>query len=70
MLKIDYNKCCFKDGKCTSDCGCDQSECPKCVNICPVDALKKGDKVTIDTEACIECGACTAVCPKGALILE
>ncbi|OGF27539.1 hypothetical protein A2303_01620 [Candidatus Falkowbacteria bacterium RIFOXYB2_FULL_47_14] len=69
-IKIDYDKCCWRDGKCVS-CDCGQSEaCNGCVEICPVQAIVRKDKVEIDKEKCIECGACVAVCPKGAITLE
>ena len=39
--------------------------CSKCINICPVGAVKIVDNVpVIDQEKCIECGKCVAVCPS------
>jgi ferredoxin len=68
-IKIDYKKCCWKDGKCTS-CGCgDGSKCEGCVEACPVGALKRGKKVTFDAGKCISCGACVAACKYGAISL-
>jgi|GEM_PF-3138862 ferredoxin len=40
-IKIDYSKCCWKDGKCTS-CGCGGGKvCIGCVEACPVSALSR-----------------------------
>ena len=67
-IKIDYEKCCWKDGKCTS---CDGGEeCTECIEVCPVDALTRKDKLIIDNEKCIDCGSCVAVCKHDALELE
>jgi len=43
--------------------------CGRCVNICPVQAIKieKG-KATINKD-CIGCGACVNECPQGAISL-
>ena len=67
-IKIDYEKCCWKDGKCTS-CSCGGA-CEGCVEICPVGAITRGGKVEIDNEKCINCGSCVAVCKHGALAME
>ncbi len=67
-IKIDYKKCCWKDGKCTS-CGCGTC-CEGCVEICPVKALKRGKKVIYDKKKCINCGACVSACKHGAISLE
>lgn len=42
-----------------------------CVAACPVDALRVGPlgQVQVDTEACIQCGACERRCPVGAIEL-
>jgi len=66
-VKIDYEKCCWKDGKCTS-CTCG-GKCEGCVEACPVEALKREDIVKIDQNKCIGCGACVEVCPKDAISL-
>ncbi|MDD5418020.1 MAG: 4Fe-4S binding protein [Candidatus Nanoarchaeia archaeon] len=67
-VKIDYKKCCWKNGKCSS-CGC-EGKCKGCVEACPVDAIKRGKKVIIDASKCIECGACVSACKHGAISLN
>ena len=67
---IDYNKCCWKDGKCTANCCGENGECNGCVEMFPVAAITREDKLKIDDEKCIDCGACVAVCPHQALSLE
>lgn len=82
-IKIDYDKCCFKDGKCSSSsesgsscgcsCGCGSGKepaCNGCVEACPVDALSRKEKLELNEELCIECGACIATCKHDALTLE
>lgn len=66
-IKIDYEKCCWKDGKCTSCC-C--GTCEGCVEACPVNAITRGKKIEIDKGKCINCGACVEACKHGALKLE
>lgn len=44
--------------------------CGKCINRCPVSAIKKTEKIVqIDLEECVECGVCkrSRVCPKDAI---
>ena len=44
--------------------------CGKCINRCPVSAIKKeGKSVSIDFDECVECGVClrAKVCPKNAI---
>lgn len=71
-IKIDYNKCCWKDGACSSSgCGCSCGKaCIGCVEACPVSALKREKKLILDKEKCIECGACVASCKHQAIKLE
>jgi len=69
-IKIDYKKCCWKDGKC-SGCGCKcgkaSTGCIGCVEACPVGALKRGKKVMVDLDVCISCGACIVACKHKAI---
>ncbi|MBU0980824.1 MAG: 4Fe-4S binding protein [Nanoarchaeota archaeon] len=67
-IKIDYDKCCWKDGKCTSCC-CG-GKCEGCVEACPTGALKRGDIIEFDPEKCTDCGACVDSCKHGAIALE
>ncbi len=67
VIKIDYKKCCWKDGKCTSCC-CG-GKCEGCVEACPVGALTRGKLVEVDAEKCINCGACISACKHEAIKL-
>ena len=69
-ILIDYKKCCWKEGQCTS-CSCSgkKSKCEGCVEACPVEALKRGKKVIFFSEKCISCGACVDACSKRAISL-
>ncbi|MBC2888657.1 4Fe-4S binding protein [Gordonibacter massiliensis (ex Traore et al. 2017)] len=45
------------------------SSCRKCSDACPTDAVGAVDNVlSLDSELCVACGACTVVCPTEALI--
>jgi len=67
-IKIDYAKCCWKDGKCSS-CSC-KGACVGCVESCPMGALSRKDKLIIDKEKCVECGACVSACKHHAISLD
>lgn len=69
MIKIDYDKCCWKDGKCVS-CGCgDGTKCEGCVEACPAGALERKDIVVFYSDKCLDCGACVEACKYSAIKL-
>lgn len=69
MIKIDYDKCCWKDGKCVScGCGSASSACEGCVEACPVGALERKKVLVLDIDKCVDCGACVSACKHDALI--
>ena len=68
-IKINYEKCCWKNGKCAS-CGCSSGKCEGCVEACPVQALERKEIVEINKEKCILCGACVEACSKQAISLS
>lgn len=67
-IKIDYNKCCWKNGQCAS-CGCGGGACRGCAEACPVSAIARNIKLEIDKTKCIECGICVGACKYQALSL-
>jgi ferredoxin len=78
VIKINYEKCCWKEGKCSNSsksgsgcgCGCKDNVCNGCVEACPVGALERKDKLIINEDMCIDCGACIAACKHDALTFE
>ncbi|MCX5715939.1 MAG: 4Fe-4S binding protein [Candidatus Omnitrophica bacterium] len=68
MVTIDYEKCCWKDGKCTSACGCeDGTKCEGCVEACPAEALERKDIVVFYPDKCVDCGSCVEACKHDAI---
>jgi electron transfer flavoprotein alpha subunit len=43
--------------------------CSRCVNVCPVNAIKIEGRIAIISDECIECGACINVCRAGAMTM-
>lgn len=42
-----------------------------CVDVCPVDAFHEGANfLVIDPDTCIDCAACVAECPRGAIFAD
>lgn len=66
MIVIDYDKCCWKDGKCVS-CGCGSGKCDGCVEACPTGALERQKIVVFDADKCADCGACIGACKYNAI---
>jgi len=53
----------------TSPCIGEKSS--ECQEVCPVDCIEEGeDKLHIDPDVCIDCGACEEVCPVEAIYAE
>jgi len=50
----------------TDDC----TACGSCMDSCPSEAIKAGDKYSIDPDLCIDCGVCVDTCPVGAIVEE
>lgn len=44
--------------------------CDRCLQACPVDAIKIDGKRVEVTDACIKCGLCTAACPTGVFLSQ
>ena len=68
MIRIDYDKCCWKDGKCVSGCcGENSQKCEGCVEACPTGALERKDIVVFYADKCVDCGACITACKYNAI---
>ncbi|MFC1755607.1 4Fe-4S binding protein [Thermoproteota archaeon] len=67
-IKIDYKKCCWKDGRCSS-CSC-KGACEGCVEVCATGALKRKRLIEYDSSLCSDCGACIAACKHDAISIE
>ena len=45
-----------------------QPGCTQCIDVCSAAAIRSdGDRVFVEPHLCVGCGACTTVCPSGAL---
>ncbi len=45
-----------------------QPGCTQCIDVCSAAAIRSdGDKIFVEPHLCVGCGACTTVCPSGAL---
>lgn len=69
MIVIDYDKCCWKDGRCVSACCGNGKVCEGCVEACPAGALKREKLVVFESDKCIECGLCVDACKHKAIKL-
>jgi NAD-dependent dihydropyrimidine dehydrogenase PreA subunit len=67
MVIIDYDKCCWKNGKCVSSC-CGE-KCDGCVEACPTGALERKDIVVFNADKCVDCGLCVTACKYNAINL-
>lgn len=64
----DYKEKPFANStRCLSGAAERKDVCSRCVDVCPVDAIKINKKSVIIGEDCRKCGLCTAVCPTEAL---
>ncbi len=42
--------------------------CTQCIDVCSAEAIRSdGDRIAVEPHLCVGCGACTTVCPSGAL---
>ena len=42
--------------------------CTQCIDVCSARAIRPdGDRIAVEAHLCVGCGACTTVCPSGAL---
>ncbi|MEK6893369.1 MAG: 4Fe-4S binding protein [Nanoarchaeota archaeon] len=65
-------KCCWKEGKCIKcSCGSGNSKkCVGCIEVCPMQALKREKFVLINEGKCIGCSICIEACKHSALSIE
>lgn len=49
---------------------CKDEKCKKCVESCPVEALKFNGKIEIDLGKCIFCNECTNICPTENIVFS
>lgn len=51
---------------------CQQCREPFCINVCPVQAIEKGNDgiVRIDRNRCIDCALCAMACPEAAPLID
>ena len=59
----DYDPSTFKGVPFHPDGNNSCTNCQKCVNICPMQAISSSDPKETDDKKCISCGACISVCP-------
>ncbi len=52
--------------KITNEC----TGCGSCMDSCPSEAIKEGEKYCIDPDLCIDCGSCVDACPVSAIVEE
>jgi ferredoxin len=64
VIHIDYKKCCWKEGKCsTCSCGAGNSKkCFGCAEVCPQKAIMREKIIIVDAKKCIDCGICVEAC--------
>jgi len=43
------------------------SDCRRCIEVCPTEAVQKKDALTLDLGRCLFCGRCAEECPSGAI---
>ena len=67
MIIIDYDKCCWKNGRCVSACCGDGKKCEGCVEACPTGALERQKTVVFYADKCVDCGACVSACKYNAI---
>ena len=53
-VKVDLEKC---------------TGCAKCVDVCPVSAIKMENGKAVISDECVDCGACVSECPNEAISL-